>query len=124
MSKVSSNNINSDNLGKNKPNPEFIEFKKGDLLKVLAGSPNGWWFGYRIDTQYNQNEAEVKKGFFPSNYVRILRSGDPEFQPKEFHKKNEKNMVYKGNKGSYAEYVNSTFADKDQVINKNYFSRI
>lgn len=103
---------------------KFISFKANDLIKVLGTNPSGWWYGFKV-TGFGMDESLANKGFFPGNYIKLLQSEDPDFVENEKKTEDEKKiqkMNFQGksrnsNSGgsSYMDYVNKTFADKDQL---------
>lgn len=69
------------------------------------------------------DESKADKGFFPGNYIKLLQSEDPDFVekqkeeqklPKPVMKKEFKARPQKAG-SSYLDYVNNTFADKEQL---------
>lgn len=96
------------------------------MIKVVAASPNGWWYGSKINSISNNLSKNSEIGFFPGNYVKTLQSGDKEFQKQnelkiQVEKLSTNQTQTKPSEidkfgGSYSSYVDSTFADKEQVI--------
>lgn len=96
---------------------EYISFNKNDLIKVLGTNPSGWWYGFKI-TGFDMDESKAKRGFFPGNYIKLLESEDPEFK----NTQKEEDVLISSNpisntnqKSTYLDYVNKTFADKEQL---------
>lgn len=97
----------------------FISFKKNDLIKVTATNPSGWWYGFKI-TGFDMDESKAKKGFFPGNYIKLLKSEDPDFVENEVKEPPQQQTIpqksnQKSSGSSYMDYVNKTFADKEQL---------
>jgi son of sevenless len=44
-----------------------LAFNTGKWIKVLNKHPSGWW-----DGEMSDDEGEIKRGWFPSNYVQEL----------------------------------------------------
>lgn len=54
----------------------YLSFKNGEVIRVHARDPTGWWDG-EIATKINddvasENRTGPRRGWFPSNYVREM----------------------------------------------------
>lgn len=55
---------------------KYVYFQKDDLVKVSADGGNGWWYGHVVESFDEMQDESIEQGFFPSNYVTTLKSGD------------------------------------------------
>ncbi|KAG5367473.1 Cell division control protein 25 [Yarrowia sp. C11] len=55
--------------------PHSLPFKKGDTIQVLLKLDSGWWDGVHSGTS--------KRGWFPSNYTRLIDTPQPSSPKKE-----------------------------------------
>ena len=109
----------------------YLAFQKDDLIKVLAADrATGWWYGYVI-TSFDQIESTARKGYFPSNYIKLLQSGDQDQKNREELQRLEQEkrqaetekilekarqaQTGSSSGSSYMDYVNSRFADREQL---------
>ena len=106
----------------------YLTFQKDDLIKVLGADKSGWWYGYVL-TSFDQTDTTAEKGFFPCNYIKKLQSGDSEqLEREKIEEEKQRKMAETQRKlekarmaqaqakgSSYMDYVNSRFADKDQL---------
>ncbi|KAG2008736.1 cell division control protein 25 [Coprinopsis cinerea AmutBmut pab1-1] len=55
------------------PDPAALSFCKNDVIEVLQQHPSGWWDGLAggVWNGYGMG-GQVRRGWVPSNYVRLL----------------------------------------------------
>ncbi|KAL1410412.1 Ras guanine nucleotide exchange factor bud5 [Vanrija albida] len=48
----------------------YLSFRAGEIIRVHGRDPSGWWDGEVMSPRPEDDDRRIRRGWFPSNYVR------------------------------------------------------
>eukprot|EP01035_Chromulina_nebulosa_P025315 gene25315-33045_t len=58
-------------------NPEDLQLVAGETITVIEQNSHGWWLGISTRGGGEGSPAQIRKGYFPKNYVRAKNIPPP-----------------------------------------------